>query len=149
MLHPVNFEGLVAIVLTISIPIVAIVMVFVAVIKKSKHQKDIRKMIIENKTEPEVAKLLLDEPKKQNRKIGQVDVSSLRTACVLLGAGLGGIVNLLIQGCTCTSGIISSGGVYFWLIIALGVGLGLLSAFLVEMKLFKKYGPDTSEENDK
>ena len=149
MLHPVNFEGLVAIVLTISIPIVAIVMVFVAVIKKSKHQKDIRKMIIENKTEPEVAKLLLDEPKKQNRKIGQVDVSSLRTACVLLGAGLGGIVNLLIQGCTCTNGIISSGGVYFWLIIALGVGLGLLSAFLVEMKLFKKYGPDTSEENDK
>ena len=149
MLHPVNFEGLVAIVLTISIPIVAIVMVFVAVIKKSKHQKDIRKMIIENKTEPEVAKLLLDEPKKQKRKIGQVDVSSLRTACVLLGAGLGGIVNLLIQGCTCTSGIISSGGVYFWLIIALGVGLGLLSAFLVEMKLFKKYGPDTSEENDK
>ena len=149
MLHPVNFEGLVAIVLTISIPIVAIVMVFVAVIKKSKHQKDIRKMIIENKTEPEVAKLLLDEPKKQNRKIGQVDVSSLRTACVLLGAGLGGIVNLLIQGCTYTSGIISSGGVYFWLIIALGIGLGLLSAFLVEMKLFKKYGPDTSEENDK
>ena len=149
MLHPVNFEGLVAIVLTISIPIVAIVMVFVAVIKKSKHQKDIRKMIIENKTEPEVAKLLLDEPKKQKRKIGQVDVSSLRTACVLLGAGLGGIVNLLIQSCTCTNGIISSGGVYFWLIIALGVGLGLLSAFLVEMKLFKKYGPDTSEENDK
>ena len=106
-------------------------------------------MIIENKTEPEVAKLLLDEPKKQKRKIGQVDVSSLRTACVLLGAGLGGIVNLLIQGCTCTNGIISSGGVYFWLIIALGIGLGLLSAFLVEMKLFKKYGPDTSEENDK
>ena len=149
MLHPVNFEGLVAIVLALSIPIVAIVMVFVAVIKKSKHQKDIRKMIIENKTEPEVAKLLLDEPKKQKRKIGQVDVSSLRTACVLLGAGLGGIVNLLIQGCTCTNGIISSGGLYFWLIIALGIGLGLLSAFFVEMKLFKKYGPDTSEENDK
>ena len=149
MLHPVNFEGLVAIVLALSIPIVAIVMVFVAVIKKSKHQKDIRKMIIENKTEPEVAKLLLDEPKKQKRKIGQVDVSSLRTACVLLGAGLGGIVNLLIQGCTCTNGIISSGGVYFWLIIALGIGLGLLSAFLVEMKLFKKYDPDTSKENDK
>ena len=148
MLHPVNFEGLVAIVLALSIPIVAIVMVFVAVIKKSKHQKDVRKMIIENKTEPEVAKLLLDEPKKQKRKIGQVDVSSLRTACVLLGAGLGGIVNLLIQSCTCTSGIISSGGIYFWLIIALGVGLGLLSAFLVEMKLFKKYGPDKSEEDN-
>lgn len=105
-------------------------------------------MIIENKTEPEVAKLLLDEPKKQKRKIGQVYVSSLRTACVLLGAGLGGLVNLLIQSCTCTNGIISSGGVYFWLIIALGIGLGLLSAFLVEMKLFKKYGPDKSEEDN-
>ena len=148
MFHPIQFEGLIAIVLALSIPIVTIVMVFVAVIKKSKHQKDVRKMIIENKTEPEVAKLLLDEPKKQKRKIGQVDVSSLRTSGILLGAGLGGLVNLLIQWCTCTSGTISSGGVYFWLIIALGIGLGLLSAFLVEMKLFKKYGPDKSEENE-
>ena len=48
MFHPVQFEGLIAIVLALSIPIVTIVMVFVAVIKKSKHQKDVRKMIIEN-----------------------------------------------------------------------------------------------------
>jgi hypothetical protein len=32
--------------------------------------------------------------------------------------------------------------------ITLSIGLGLLSAFLVEMKLFKKYGPDKSEEDN-
>jgi hypothetical protein len=30
--------------------------------------------------------------------------------------------------------------IYFWLIIACGIGIGLLCSFLVEMRLYKKYG---------
>lgn len=149
MVNPVQIEGLVAIILALGIPMVAVIMVFITAIKKSKHQKDVRKMIIENKTDPEVAKLLIEEPEKKKRKVGNVDLSSLRAACVLLGAGLGGVINLLIDYIGDKNGINAGGGIYFWLVIALGIGVGLLCAFLVEMHLYKKYSnnqPDSVRE---
>lgn len=149
MVNPVQIEGLVAIILALGIPMVAVIMVFITAIKKSKHQKDVRKMIIENKTDPEVAKLLIEEPEKKKRKVGNVDLSSLRAACVLLGAGLGGVINLLIDYIGDKNGINAGGGIYFWLVIALGIGVGLLCAFLVEMHLYKKYSnnqPDSARE---
>lgn len=131
-----EFIGLVAVILSLGLPIVVMVMVFLKKMKKDQQQKEIRQLIIENKTDPETAKLLIDEPKKAP-KPGTIDVGNLRFACMMLGIGLGAGINWLAD--------ISAKNIYFWLIIAFGVGIGMLCSFLVEMHLAKKQYP--TEDN--
>ena len=129
---PDNFVGLVAIILMLSLPIIAVVMSFRSSMHKNTKDKEIRQLIIENHTDAETAKLLIDEPKKQPRKMGPFNLDTLRAACVLLGIGLGACIDWLAGTATMS--------IYFWLIIACGIGIGLLCSFLVEMRLYKKYG---------
>ena len=64
---------LMAVILSLGIPIVVIIMVFLKKMKKNQQEKEIRQLIIENHTDPETAKLLIDEPKKAP-KPGTIDV---------------------------------------------------------------------------
>lgn len=134
-----EFIGLVAVVLSLGVPMVAIVMAFITKMRKNQQEKELRQLIIENKTDAETAKLLINEPKKaaQPRKPGTIDLGTLRFACMLLGVGLGAAINWLAG--------ISTGGIYFWLIIAFGIGIGMLCSFLVELRLAKKQHP--TEDN--
>ena len=133
-----NFVGIVAIICIFGLPIIAVVMSFWSSMHKKTKDKEIRQLIIENHTDPETAKLLIDEPKKA-KKPGTVDLGTLRTACMLLGVGLGAGMDWLAG--------ISTGSIYFWLIVAFGVGIGMLCSFLVELRLAKKQHP--TEENRK
>lgn len=123
---------LAGVILSLAIPIVAIIMVFVSAMNKKKQDKEVRQLIIENHTDAETAKLLIDEPKKQPRKMGPFNLDNLRAACILLGIGLGACIDWLAG--------VETMSIYFWLIIACGIGIGLLCSFLVEMRLYKKYG---------
>ena len=127
---------LMAVILSLGIPIVVVIMVFLKKMKKDQQQKEIRQLIIENKTDPETAKLLIDEPKKAP-KPGTIDVGNLRFACMLLGVGLGAAIDWLAD--------ISTKSIYFWLIVAFGIGIGMLCSFLVELRLAKKQHP--TEDN--
>ena len=133
---------LMAVILSLGIPIVVVIMVFLNRMKKDQQQKEIRQLIIENKTDPETAKLLIDEPKKakEPRKPGTIDLGTLRTACMLLGVGLGAGIDWLAG--------IDTESIYFWLIVAFGIGIGMLCSFLVELYLAKKQKPaeDTPKE---
>ncbi|MBQ2441410.1 MAG: hypothetical protein II502_04370 [Paludibacteraceae bacterium] len=135
-----NFETdlipLVAVILTLGIPIVAVVMVFITKMKKDKQQKVIRQLIIENKTDPEIAKVLIDEPKKKLDERFQ----NLRGACVLLGVGLGTLINWLCG--------VDKGDIYFWLLIAFGIGVGLLCSFFAEMYLKKQQNNPSEPSNE-
>ena len=134
---PDNFLGLVAIIFIFGLPVIVVIMVFLKKMKKDQQQKEIRQLIIENKTDPETAKLLIDEPKKAP-KPGTIDVGNLRFACMLLGVGLGAAIDWLAH-------IDPDENIYFWLIIAFGVGIGMLCSFLVELRLAKKQHP--TEDN--
>ena len=127
---------LMAVILSLAIPIVVIIMVFLKKMKKNQQEKEIRQLIIENKTDPETAKLLIDESKKAP-KPGTIDVGNLRFACMLLGVGLGAGIDWLAD--------VSTKSIYFWLIVAFGVGIGMLCSFLVELRLAKKQHP--TEDN--
>ena len=129
---------MVAVILIFGMPVIAVVMFFWSSMHKKKRDKEIRQLIIENHTDAETAKLLIDEPKKQPRKMGPVNLDTLRAACVLLGIGLGACFNWL----TCVAAV----SIYFWLIIACGIGIGLLCSFLVEMHLYKKYGKKDDDQ---
>ena len=124
-----NFVGMIAIILIFGLPLIAVIMVFVQSMKKNRLDKEVRQLIIENHTDVETAKLLIDEPKKAPKQ-GTLDLGTLRTAAILLGIGLGTLIDRLAG--------IETKSIYFWLIIAFGVGIGMLCSFLVEMYLYKK-----------
>ena len=134
-----NFKDLVplvAVILTMAIPIVAIVMFYATKMKKDKQQKVIRQLIIENKTDPEIAKVLIDEPKKKLDDRFQ----NLRGACVLLGVGLGTLINWLCG--------VDTEDIYFWLLIAFGIGVGLLCSFFVVFYLKKHLNNPSEPSNE-
>lgn len=133
MLHGYELQGLFAIVLSLFIPIVAIVMVFITSIKKKNRDTELRLALIEKGADPETAKLLIEEQEEKHNKY-----SSLRWACVLIGMGLGALINALL-------GLAPKHNIYFWLIIAAGMGIGLLISFIVEYKLTKKEQQEQSE----
>lgn len=123
-----------AVVLSLSIPIVAIVMVFITSIKKKNRDAQIRLALIEKGTDPETTKLLIEEQAEKHNKY-----STLRSACILLGIGLGAILDALLA-------LSPKHDIYFWLIIAAGMGIGLLTSFIVEYKLTKKEQQEQSKE---
>ena len=127
---------LVAVILSLGLPIVVVVMVLIAKMNKEKQQKELRQLIIENHIDSETAKLLIDEPKKA-KKPGTIDLGNLRFACMLLGVGLGAGINWLAG--------INTHNIYFWLIVAFGIGIGMLCSFLVELRIAKKQYP--TEDN--
>ena len=134
-MEPIQFEGLVAIILSLGIPIVAIVSGVVSSVKKKKLETELRRVIVENHTDLDVARALIEEQEKKPSKFG-----SLRGACVLIGLGIGALVNYLLN-----VSMVGPGGIYFWVVLAFGVGLGLLASFIVEQKL-KKQEPTPEEQ---
>ena len=130
-MHPVELEGVLAIVLSLTIPIVAIIFGSIIAIRKKQSETELRKLLIENNTDLETAKALIEEKEKKSNKY-----SSLRWACILIGLGIGAFADFLL-------GLNSVDGIYFWIIIAFGIGLGLLVSFFVELKLQKN---ETKEE---
>jgi F0F1-type ATP synthase assembly protein I len=128
---PVQLEGIFAIVLSLSIPIVAIIFGSIMAIRKKQSETELRKLLIENNTDLETAKALIEEKEKKSNKY-----SSLRWACILIGLGVGAFADFLL-------GLNPVDGIYFWIVIAFGIGLGLLVSFFVELKLQKN---ETKEE---
>ena len=123
---PYEIEGVLAIVFSLSIPIIAIVMAFINEIKKKRRDTELRLAIVQQGTDAETAKILIEQKPKQNDKYG-----NLRAGCILIGIGLGALCDALI-------GLSPKHDIYFWLIIAAGMGIGLLVSFVIEYKLAKK-----------
>ena len=138
-----SITGILAVIFIFGLPVIAVLMAFISSMNKKKREKELRQLIIENHTDAETAKLLIDEPKKQKREMGPFNLDTLRTACILLGLGLGALINWTIEGVG-----FNLGNIYFWLILAFGIGIGLLCSFLVEMHLYKKYSKNKPAEDE-
>lgn len=121
----VNLITVAAIVLSLLVSTVAITFGTMASIRKKQNETEVGRLIIENNTDPETAKVLTANF-EQNKSTNIYD--SLRGACVLIGIGIGTLINYLL----CIKGII------FWLIIAFGLGLGVFISSLIEIKLRKQ-----------
>ena len=120
----IDLSGVLAVTLSLLIPIVGIICGVIASINKKKRETELRKALIENHTDPESIKLLVEEQEEKTNKF-----IMLRWGCILLGAGLGAI----ISGWAGTD----PENLYFWLPIVAGMGLGMLISFDVETKITK------------
>lgn len=133
-MHPVELEGVLAIVLSLAIPIVAIICGVIMSIRKKQSETELRKLLIEHNTDLETAKALIEEQEKKSNKY-----VSLRWACVLIGLGVGAFADFLL-------GLEPKHNIYFWLVIAFGIGLGLLVSFFIELKLQNKENQQTTQQ---
>ena len=122
------------IVLSLIIPIVAIVMTFIADIKKKRRDTELRLAIIQQGIDAETAKVLTEKEPEDK-------YSGLRWGCILVGLGLGALCDVLL-------GLPPKHNIFFWILIATGIGIGLLVSFVIEYKLAKKELKDraTAEE---
>lgn len=133
-MHPVELEGIFAIVLSLAIPIVAIICGVIMSIRKKQSETELRKLLIEHNTDLVTAKALIEEQEKKSNKY-----VSLRWACILIGLGVGAFADFLL-------GLEPKHNIYFWLVIAFGIGLGLLVSFFIELKLQNKENQQTTQQ---
>ena len=120
-----NSVALAAVIMSMLIPIFGIVFGCLVAIRQKKSEAELRRTLIENHTDLETTQAILAEREKKSDKY-----ASLRGAFVLIGVGLGALADYLLD----------IKGLYFWFVIAFGVGIGLLVSFIVEHKL-QKEGP--------
>lgn len=123
-----DLVGLFATVLTLMIPIVAIVFSMIKKVSKRKLDNELRLEIVRSgNTSPEVVKELLKTPEK---KASDNKIVALRWGCALAGLGLAALV------CHLTG--LGFGSAYTYAYLILGCGVGLIGAVVAEMMLGKK-----------
>lgn len=135
-----NLAGIFAIVLSLGIPIVAIIAGIIQSIKKSNNAREVRRLIIENHTDLETAKYLVEEPEK--KKVCN-PYPALRWGCILIGLGIGALAAYLLS--------LQPEGeqeIYFWVMLAFGCGLGLLCSFVIEYKLQRRDAEHRTTETE-
>ena len=132
MLMTLDLVALCAVVLSMSIPIIAIIAGIVSHIKKNNNDREIRRLIIENHIDSETAKMLIEEPEK---KQGTNPYPALRWGCILIGLGLGALLTFPFNLHPFQGN--GQETIYFWVMLACGCGLGLLCSFLIEWNLQK------------
>ena len=115
--------ALAAVIMSMLIPIVGIIFGCLVAIRQKKSDAELRRTLIENHTDLETTQAILAERDKKSDKY-----SSLRGALVLIGVGLGALADYLLD----------INGLFFWFVIAFGVGVGLLVSFFIEQNLRKK-----------
>ncbi len=139
-----DLAGLVAIILSLGIPVAAIICTVIAKIKKRNADVELRKAIVENNVDAETAKVIISEQTpagKQSRRFGNLTVG-----LTFVGAALGTLIPLLC-GLPVNDVI---GAFTLCGFIALGIGVALFAAFLIIWKLrTKTEAQENSETQEK
>ena len=121
-----DFAGLLAVFMSLVIPITAIIAGCIISVGNKKREKEIRQLIIQDDLDCVRGKVLMERPrKKDNNRYG-----FLRGGMMFIGLGLGLLADYLLG--------IETRNMYFWLILSVGIGIGMLASFFAEMKLSEK-----------
>ncbi len=133
-MFPFEATGLAAVILCCSLPIIFVIGVVWVIVARAMYNARVKKAILSSTTDPEIAKILLAESSKKTNKY-----TILNWACALLGLGLGALVSWLIGS--------DEDEIYFWILLAAGMGLGFLISFIVSWKLSKQQ-PQQEDESE-
>ena len=127
-----ELKDLFAVILSLGIPIIIMSWYYYSKIKEKNADVDLRKALIENKIDAETAKVIIAEKSPERRK--EKKFANLTWGLAFVGMALGVLIPLL-----CGLDLQNvNGGFEFAACIVLGMGLGLLAAFLIIWNLHKK-----------
>ena len=109
-----------------------IVLFFVAYIRNKKAQHEMRMRLLENNSNPELVKALIESKPKSQPKLVMLRIGLPAIFASLFGSGFVYILNQ-------TESKDFEGAVLLLIFaIVLGIGLGLVTALIIEHKLLKK-----------
>ena len=118
--------------LTAATIITPIVLFFVAYVRNKRAEHELRMRLLENNSNPELAKVLIESKLKKEPKLVMLRIGLPAIFASLFG---GGFVYILNQ----TASKEFEGAVLLLIFtVALGIGLGLVTALIIEHKLLKK-----------
>ena len=114
---------------TITTPIV---LFFVAYVRNKRAEHELRMRLLENNSNPELAKVLIESKLKKEPKLVMLRIGLPAIFASLFGSGFVYILNQ-------TASKDFEGAVLLLIFtVAFGIGLGLVTALILEHKLLKK-----------
>lgn len=114
---------------TITTPIV---LFFVAYVRNKRAEHELRMRLLENNSNPELAKVLIESKLKKEPKLVMLRIGLPAIFASLFGSGFVYILNQ-------TASKDFEGAVLLLIFtVAFGIGLGLVAALIIEHKLLKK-----------
>lgn len=121
--------------LTAATIITPIVLFFVAYVRNKRAEHELRMRLLENNSNPELAKVLIESKLKKEPKLVMLRIGLPAIFASLFGGGFVYILNILNQ----TASKDFEGAVLLLIFtVAFGIGLGLVTALIIEHKLLKK-----------
>ena len=118
--------------LTAATIITPIVLFFVAYVRNKRAEHELRMRLLENNSNPELAKVLIESKLKKEPKLVMLRIGLPAIFASLFG---GGFVYILNQ----TASKDFDGAVLLLIFtVAFGIGLGLVTALIIEHKLLKR-----------
>ena len=118
--------------LTAATIITPIVLFFVAYVRNKRAEHELRMRLLENNSNPELAKVLIESKLKKEPKLVMLRIGLPAIFASLFGSGFVYILNQ-------TASKDFEGAVLLLIFtVAFGIGLGLVAALIIEHKLLKK-----------
>lgn len=118
--------------LTAATIITPIVLFFVAYVRNKRAEHELRMRLLENNSNPELAKVLIESKLKKEPKLVMLRIGLPAIFASLFGSGFIYILNQ-------TASKDFEGAVLLLIFtVAFGIGLGLVAALIIEHKLLKK-----------
>ena len=132
-----TIQNVLAIVLSLAIPIVLIVGIIYAYVSKNHNAYRLRSEVLHSQLDPQTVALLLQKSGKPSSE--QKNYATLRTALCFIFMGVGALV----------AHAFFSSGLMFWLIVGMSIGVGLLISFIIEWRLSnRRPAGDTSADDE-
>ena len=114
--------------------ITPIVLFFVAYIRNKRAENELRMRLLENNSNPELAKALIESKPKTQPKLVMLRIGLPAIFASLFGFGFFYWMNTQVENPSSFDGA----PIMLIFIVVFGLGLGLISALLIERKLLKK-----------
>lgn len=120
-------------ILTAAAIITPIVLFFVAYIRNKRAEHELRMRLLENGSDPELAKVLIESKLKKEPKLVMLRIGLPAIFASLFGFGFFYWMNTQVENPNSFDGA----PIMLIFIVVFGIGLGLISALLIERKLLK------------
>lgn len=135
-----EITGLMAVFLSLSTPVVVLMMYYKEKMSSKAADVELRKTVIESGVDAETAKVIISENAPQRKKHSKFAwiFATLIVGCALVGSGAGCFIGREI----------GLGNVSFCLAVV-GCGIGLIAAFIATWKMYPKLKNSNIEESPK
>ena len=120
--------------LTAATIITPIVLFFVAYVRNKRAEHELRMRLLENNSNPELAKVLIESKLKKEPKLVMLRIGLPAIFASIFGFGFFYWMNTQVENPNSFDGA----PIMLIFIVVFGIGLGLISALLIERKLLKK-----------